>query len=80
MSYRTGAYSKSAALTLCTPDQRSNRPPLQEQVDQLNVQVKTMREAMSSLMAAMLPAFQALEHLEEAARCMHQFDKEDGNT
>jgi len=49
-------------------------------VDQLNVQVKTMREAMSSLMAAMLPAFQALEHLEEAARCMHQFDKEDGNT
>ena len=57
----------------------SNRPPLQDQVDKLEAQVTAMREALSCLMAAMLPAFQSLAHLEEAATHMHRFDTEDAD-
>ena len=55
-----------------------NQPPVQEQLDDLREQVKSMREALSCVMAAMLPAFQALEHLEDAARHMAKYDEVDG--
>jgi hypothetical protein len=74
-SFKTGACSPLRERTLSIVE--TNRPPLQEQVDHLDTQVKVMREAMASLMAAMLPAFQALEHLEDAARAMSKLDNDD---
>jgi hypothetical protein len=45
-----------------------NVPPLEQRVEQLEAHVKAMREALAHVMGVMLPAFQALEHLEDAAR------------
>ena len=54
-----------------------NQPPVQEQLDDLREQVKSMREALSCVMAAMLPAFGALEGLEAAARIMSKYDNDE---
>ena len=80
MSYKTGASSQPKAESSSIMDPSSvveamekhlppkwlghNQPPVQEQLDDLREQVKSMREALSCVMAAMLPAFGALERLE----------------
>jgi hypothetical protein len=56
---------------------RSNRPPLQEQIDRLERETEAMREALGHMMAAMVPAMQALEHIEAAARAMASMHNDD---
>jgi hypothetical protein len=53
-----------------------NVPPLEQRVERLEREVKAMREALAHVMGALLPAFQTLEQLEEAARSMAKLDEE----
>ncbi len=55
----------------------SNRPDLQEQVDDLRDELRLMRSALADVMSAMLPAFQALTHIERAAMKMYQLEERD---
>jgi hypothetical protein len=54
------------------PDEplKSNRPSEQEQIDALEKRCERLEHAMERVIAAVLPAMQAIEHLEAAARLM----------